>query len=97
MVMGGQGARLSGDFREETYMCIGRVETELPEVVKLILRPLERAKIIFVNIGQSVPLCGDVGIADTCIGVEREGRIHVGGVPLFVLVDGRFGGEKGHP
>ena len=44
MVMGGRGGRLSGDFWEETYMYIGRVEKELPEVVKLILQPLERAR-----------------------------------------------------
>ena len=44
MVMGGRGARLSGDFRDETYMHIGRVEKELPEAVKLILQPLDCAR-----------------------------------------------------
>ena len=29
-----------------------------------------------MNIGQSVPLCSEVDIAATCIGVERECRIH---------------------
>ena len=42
MVVGSLWARLSAGFREDTYMYIGRVDKEEPEVVKWIWPSLEK-------------------------------------------------------